>query len=107
MYDQAPHDTGHDWWSAVVAIDNGKMDRFDLTPGGNTNGDFLAYSQMSETDIPRYWKYAQNFVLSDRMFSSTIGPSSAQSHVRHCRNGGRCDQCSGEGGQGPFLGLRY
>lgn len=75
MYDQAPHDTGHDWWSAVVAIDNGKMDRFDLTPGGNTNGDFLAYSQMSETDIPRYWKYAQNFALSDRMFSSTIGPS--------------------------------
>lgn len=75
MPDMAPHDTGHDWPSAVVSINNGKMNGFDLTPGGNTNGDFLAYSQMSQQDIPNYFTYAKNFVISDRTFSSTIGPS--------------------------------
>ena len=42
---------------------------------GNENGQFIAYTQMTQADIPNYWAYAQNFVLADRMFSSQQGPS--------------------------------
>jgi phospholipase C len=51
------------------------MDKFDLIAGGNQNGDYLAYTQFSETDIPNYFAYARSFVLGDRMFSSLTGPS--------------------------------
>jgi phospholipase C len=68
-------DMGHDWTSAVTAIDGGKMDRFDLIIDGNLNGEYMSYSEMTQADIPNYYAYAQNFVLSDRTFSSLHGPS--------------------------------
>src|SRR6202035_1108335 len=60
----------HDFGSTVEGMDGGKMDRFDLILDGNVNGNFLAYTQMTQADIPNYFAYAQNFVLADRMFSS-------------------------------------
>jgi phospholipase C len=65
-----PLDPEHDFGGTIEGMDNGKMDRFDLLIDGNVNGNYLAYTQASQTDIPNYWAYAQNFVLADRMFSS-------------------------------------
>jgi phospholipase C len=73
--DQTTRDIDHGWSSATEAIDGGKMDKFDLIPGGNQNGDYLAYSQMGQADIPNYWTYASNFALADNMFSSLQGPT--------------------------------
>jgi phospholipase C len=65
-----PLDPEHDFGGAVEAMDGGKMDRFDLLSDGNVNGNYLAYTQFSEADIPNYFAYAHNFVLADHMFSS-------------------------------------
>lgn len=65
-----PLDPEHDFGSAVEGMDNGAMDRFDLIGDGNVNGGFLAYTQVTQADIPNYFAYAQNYVLADRMFSS-------------------------------------
>jgi len=73
--DRTSRDLGHEWADTHLAIDGGKMDRFDLVTGGNVNGDFLSMSQFLDSDIPNYWRYAESFVLGDRMFSSLAGPS--------------------------------
>jgi phospholipase C len=72
--DETPYDPGHSYVDAAIAIDHGRMDRFDLT-GGNGKGFLLSYTQMVEADIPNYFAYARRFVLADRMFSSLEGPS--------------------------------
>jgi phospholipase C len=72
--DVMPRDLGHDWNAAHVVVDGGKMDKFDLG-NGNLNGDYLAYSQYSQPDLPNYWTYATTFALGDNMFSSLNGPS--------------------------------
>jgi len=68
-------DMGHDWYSAILAMDGGKNDLYDLIPDANVNGEYLSYSTMTQADIPNYYAYAQNFVLADHMFSSLRGPS--------------------------------
>ena len=68
-------DIGHEWVAALTAVDGGKMDRFDLIPFGDINGQYMAYSQVTEADIPNYYTYAKNFVLADKMFSSVHGDS--------------------------------
>jgi phospholipase C len=77
--DYLPRDLGHDWVSSHLAANNGAMNQFDLISGGgangNLNGDYLAYSQFQQSDIPNYFAYASNFVLADNMFSSLTGPS--------------------------------
>ena len=73
--DRTPRDISHSFQSAVTAIDGGAMDQFDLIPGGNVNGDYLAYTQYIEDDIPNYFAYARNFTLADAFFSSLTGPS--------------------------------
>ncbi len=74
--DQMPWDiTGHGWWDVITGSDGGKMDRFDLVTAGSTNGDYLGFTQLHQSDIPNYWTYAQNFVLSDNTFSSLEGAS--------------------------------
>jgi phospholipase C len=69
------HDEDHTWEGAHTAYDGGKMDWFDLTNNSNVNGDFEAYTQMTEQDIPNYWAYAKQFVLADHTFQSTNSPS--------------------------------
>lgn len=71
--DASPRDIWHDWSSAIVAIDNGRMDKFDLSRYGNQNNDYLAYTQLVQSDIPNYWAYASTFTLGDHMFSSQHG----------------------------------
>jgi len=73
--DAAPQDLCHTWFCALIGIDGGKMDGFDLNLGGNKNNEFVAFTQMQQGDIPNYWKYAQTFVLGDHMFSSTHSDS--------------------------------
>src|SRR5207247_5822415 len=73
-------DINHSWQSASMAYDNGNMDHFHLLPGHGGPHPTTPYqnnslTQLSQSDIPNYWKYAQNFVLGDNMFSSLMGPS--------------------------------
>ncbi|HUO24574.1 MAG TPA: alkaline phosphatase family protein [Candidatus Aquilonibacter sp.] len=68
--DLTPNDPGHGWPEALTSMDGGKMDMFDIIDGGNINGAFLSYSQFQQSDIPNYFAYAYNFVLSDNTFSS-------------------------------------
>jgi phospholipase C len=58
------------WDCALLAMDNGKMDKFDLI-----SGSWTAYTQASEQEIPNYWAYAHQFALADRYFTSVHGPS--------------------------------
>ena len=73
--DRTPHDLGHEWEDTHLAMDDGRMDRFDLVTNGNVNGDMLSVSQHRDFDIPNYWNYAEHFALADHMFSSLAGPS--------------------------------
>ncbi|HTS36982.1 MAG TPA: alkaline phosphatase family protein [Candidatus Solibacter sp.] len=77
--DALPRDIGHDWISSHLAVNDGAMNEFDLITGdssnGNLNGDYLAYTQLWQSDIPNYFSYATNFVLADNTFSSLDGPS--------------------------------
>lgn len=75
MPDITSHGYGHTTENALTAMDNGKMDSFDLLDEGNENGDTLAYRQFDQNGIPNYWYYAQHFVLADNMYSSLHGPS--------------------------------
>ena len=73
--DRMARDIGHDWEDARRAMNDGKMDRFDLVRDGNVKNDFLSMTQFLDSDIPNYWSYAEHFVLADHMFSSLAGPS--------------------------------
>ena len=65
-------DLCHGFLPGVVAVNGGKMDGFDLICNGETlNG----YSSFTRKGIPNYWRYADHFVLGDRMFSSMYGPT--------------------------------
>jgi phospholipase C len=64
------HDLRHDWETAHVAMNGGKMDGFVSAEG---SVDTLGYYDRS--DLPNYWAYAANFTLCDRFFSSLAGPS--------------------------------
>jgi phospholipase C len=85
------------------------MDRFDIISGASLNGDLLGLSQLTQSDIPNYFTYAQHFVLADNMFSSIQGASfvnhlytvGAQSSDIFSQpspaqpNGGSCDSLPG------------
>lgn len=68
-------DLGHSWPDALTAMNSGLMNQFDLVAFGNINGDYRSMSQLLQSDIPNYWRYAQTFTLSDMSFSSLHGPS--------------------------------
>jgi len=70
LTDETPNDLCHTSGCAQTGIDGGKMDGFDLNPGGNNTGNFLAYGEFQEADIPNYYMYAKTFALGDHMFSS-------------------------------------
>src|SRR5438128_5672283 len=81
--DQIP-DINHSSDSALLAYDQGKMDRFNLikqnakqTKKTSATDPYAnnSLTQFYQSDIPNYWTYAQNFVLGDNMFSSLMGPS--------------------------------
>ena len=74
--DVTPRDiAGHGWYDYTSGWDGGKLDMFDVIPGGSLNEDYLSLTQLQQADIPNYWQYAQNFVLSDNTFTSMRGAS--------------------------------
>jgi phospholipase C len=77
--DAMEHDICHGWGCFIQAIDNGKMDGFDLINVGapcNMNGDYECYGQQWQSDIPNYWKYATDFALADNYFTSNLASTS-------------------------------
>jgi len=79
--DFMPRGFVHTWGGALLGMDFGRMDKFDLMGSAQAgafctvNGDNLCFSQLTQADIPNYWTWAQKFVLADAMFSSMHGPS--------------------------------
>ncbi len=72
---RAPDDApgpDHSFQGGLKAINGGRMDCFDQLFGG---GQLQAYVQFRPEQIPSYWAYAQTYVLADRFFSSTYGPT--------------------------------
>ena len=72
---QLVSDIKHSYSSAMMAYDNGLMDRFQNVPGSSQMGIYASVSQLYQSDIPNYWAYAQNFALEDNFFSDESGPS--------------------------------
>ena len=71
--DRTNRDLGHEWADAKRAVNNGRMDQFDLVQDGNHDGDMLSMTQLLASDIPNYWSYAEHFVLADHMFGAITG----------------------------------
>src|SRR5215469_11897865 len=65
-----PSDYNHGSASAFAGIDNGNMDGFEQH----------AFYQYTQSDIPIYWSYAQQFGLSDYFFTS-FATSSTPNHM--------------------------
>ena len=65
-------DLGHGFFDGLIGINGGKMDQFDLVKNGET---MHGYTSFTRAGMPNYWAYADNFVLSDRTFSSMYGPT--------------------------------
>ena len=65
-----PSDLDHGAPNLAAAMDGGKMDEFPSR----------GQVQYSQSDIPLYWKYAQNYGLGDNFFTS-IASSSAPNHL--------------------------
>lgn len=70
-----PVDMNHNWSSAHIDYDGGKMDAFVYSEGSKET---LGY--YNEVDIPHYWKAAQNYVLCDSYFTSVMSES-APNHL--------------------------
>jgi phospholipase C len=68
-------DISHSGGAAGFAVNNGRMNQFNLLPGAIQNGQDIANSQYQQKDIPSYWSYAQNFALEDHFFATIMGPS--------------------------------
>lgn len=91
--DSDPAQLCNGWDCSLLAMDNGKMDKFDLA------FNMGAYGRITEEDIPNYWAYARRFVLADRFFTSVHGPS-FPNHLFTIapQAGGLMDNAGGGGG---------
>jgi len=69
--DELPIDLRHDHQTSVASVDGGRMDGFDVTPTANR----YAYTSFLPQDIPNYWSWATQYVVSDNFFASVDGPS--------------------------------
>jgi phospholipase C len=65
-------DLGHGFFDALISINGGRMDQFDLVKNGDSMHGFTSFKRRG---MPNYWAYADNFVLSDHTFSSMYGPT--------------------------------
>jgi phospholipase C len=73
--DDPQGDIWHTWHYCVLAMDNGKMDKFDLIKGARQFGFLYAYTQYRSDQLPNYFAYAHQFALADEFFTSVHGPS--------------------------------
>jgi phospholipase C len=70
--DRIPDDIPHCYECAIESWNEGRMDNFARTE----EGDLYAYTQMrGREDLPNYWRWAEEFALSDNFFASAQGPS--------------------------------
>lgn len=72
---RAPDDApgpDHSFQGGLKAINGGKMNCFSELFGGLQ---LQGYVQYRQHQIPSYWAYARSYVLADRFFSSTYGPT--------------------------------
>ncbi|HEY2473272.1 MAG TPA: alkaline phosphatase family protein [Candidatus Cybelea sp.] len=65
-------DLGHDWESAQIAYDHGKMDGFSHW---GRPGQYVSYSYVKKSLIQPYRDMAQQYVLADEMFPTEWGGS--------------------------------
>ena len=65
-------DTNHEWAGVHLQYDNGAMDGFVST---NNPGGARAMGYYDATDLPYYYWLAKTFAISDRHFSSLLGPT--------------------------------
>ena len=84
--DALSHDIGHDFFSGLVSVNGGKMNGFNLIPGGRS---LDGYTQFRRSDIPAYWRYAEEYTLSDRTFSSMYGPTAPEHMFTVAASSGR------------------
>src|SRR5215467_13651439 len=73
--DVSPGDISHSWDAALLGMDGGKMDSFDLIKGARQDGILYSYTQYQSDQLPNYFAYARQFVLADAFFTSLHGPS--------------------------------
>lgn len=62
----------HSFQGGLKAINGGRMNCFSELYGG---AHLESYVQYRPEQIPAYWEYARHYVLADRFFSSTYGPT--------------------------------
>ena len=65
-----PVDMNHNWTSAHQDYDGGKMDGFVYSEGNQAT---MCY--FDKSDLPRYWKAAQQYVLCEDYFTSVMSES--------------------------------
>jgi len=65
-----PVDMNHNWASGHADYDGGKMDGFVYSEGNKAT---MCY--FDQSDIPRYWKAAQQYVLCEAYFTSVMSES--------------------------------
>jgi phospholipase C len=66
-----PHDLLHDYARALADWNHGRMNGF----GYDANSRRWAYTTLQPDQIPNYWRWAKEYVLGDRFFTSANGPS--------------------------------
>jgi phospholipase C len=71
--DWLPGDIPHDLSAHIKNQNGGTQDGFAI----GAFGPMYAYSQFYPDDIPAYWQWAKEYVLSDNFFGSQAGPSFA------------------------------
>jgi phospholipase C len=64
-------DVAHCYPCSIRAVNGGRMDGFNISPAA----DRYAFTQFLPEQIPTYWHWAEEFVLSDNFFASALGPS--------------------------------
>jgi len=73
LVDQSP-DYCHVWKCAISDYDNGAMDHFNAT-GACSTAPYTCYQAATQDQIPNYWTYASNYVLSDETYAPMFGPT--------------------------------
>jgi phospholipase C len=64
-------DIPHCYPCSLEAWNHGEMDGFNQ----DATSDTWAYTQLRRSQLPNYWRWAEEFVLADNFFSSAQGPS--------------------------------
>jgi phospholipase C len=82
--DVQSHDLTHCFRCGLVAINDGKMNGYNLMNGvipisgdrADLYGrDLTGYTYLDRDGVPSYWAYADRFVLADHFFTSMYGPT--------------------------------